>query len=609
MQNNSDRESGNIFLRDSRYATRFYGLNNQCFQSEPHYKWLFYIRFVLNNPDFGEYFKQSLGANDPQNGLSMRVKSVDRPSINYNLETKHQYNKKRVIQTGLDYQPISVRLRDTTDNLAMRLLADYYLYYYGDGRKENEKEWDYDVAKGTFLDKTGSKFPRGKGWGFAPPVKSANQTPFFSHIELYDVYHNIFNEVVIVNPLIESFTQDTDDYDATNDYREINISFRYEGIIYKHFGSNIDEHGKNSLFGKTKENGGFFEPEDYLSQTNSNNNQKGVQDAQDENLFNNVIDFGNQDPDILNNVLDLEEPGFLTRASNFVNDALSEANEFVNDALSEANEFADDALSAAGDALSEVGDFANKTAENVFGEGFIEDGSSFLNDTFGIGGVVGGQDPGFNFGDVAQTVAQGGINDIAQNIIRDGNANLGSVLNKAGDTALGGFGNYAFGDQNLPFTIGDDPKATLARGGRDLATSVLNSATSNSNGNNPNSSRNSRGTSSSDVNRTTAAISGKGASSSFTDSLSGLFTSTPEQSRIEPGTGNVSENQSSIGGFINDTVDNTLDVTSSAFGAINEALAPNTKQGKNVEPGTGNVPDTNDDDPISQLLGAESRGN
>ena len=215
-----------ILLRDSHLAEVNFTLNNPQFTSIPRIKYMFYVRFVRNSIQNSSN-NSTVGSNiDWNNGISFTVKNIDRPKISYDIQTLNQYNKKRLIQTHVDYQAISIKFHDTVDNTALLMFQEYFSYYYGDTRNTTTTAWRADQTIGTFVDDAGA-------WGFSPPIgQNASQTYFFDHLEVYEVYGGNYSQYNLVNPKIISFEPDNLDYANSNTSAEISISLLYEGIIY-----------------------------------------------------------------------------------------------------------------------------------------------------------------------------------------------------------------------------------------------------------------------------------------------------------------------------------------------------------------------------------------
>ena len=47
----------------------------------------------------------------------------------------NQYNRKRIVQTKIKYDPVEINFHDDNRNLITSLWYDYYTYYYNDANK------------------------------------------------------------------------------------------------------------------------------------------------------------------------------------------------------------------------------------------------------------------------------------------------------------------------------------------------------------------------------------------------------------------------------------------------------------------------------------------
>jgi hypothetical protein len=64
--------------------------------------------------------------------LSLTVKTIDLPKFQIDTETLNQYNRKRIIQKKINYDPINVTFHDTSNDLNRKLWYYYMSYYYKD---------------------------------------------------------------------------------------------------------------------------------------------------------------------------------------------------------------------------------------------------------------------------------------------------------------------------------------------------------------------------------------------------------------------------------------------------------------------------------------------
>jgi hypothetical protein len=212
-------------VRSPRQATTVYGLDGS---SAPRKKSLFYVRF-----------KRKGVASGWQNNLGFMVKSVDRPSVQPDVQEVNQYNKKRQITTGYKIQPMRMVLYDTADSLAMRMWAEYASWYFGDFAQVDAANWQYDATTAAF-----NQADNGAGFGFQPRPSTGNSTDdaldlnssyFFDIIEIYQVFGGQFTQFDLVNPKITAFDPDELDYSVTEP-ATITISFAYEALLYRNNG-------------------------------------------------------------------------------------------------------------------------------------------------------------------------------------------------------------------------------------------------------------------------------------------------------------------------------------------------------------------------------------
>ena len=144
--------------------------------------------------------------------LFPKVSSVTMPSYSSKTTTLNQYNKKRVVQSGIDYSPITLIAYDTVNGDFEKFLKDYSEYYYAGSM-------NYGRTRTDFLNlPAGTKLQSDK-----------------NYIEVLKIqrYQNLkkgydFNTIMIYNPTITSIDADTLDY-SDSGLVQYRISFVYEG--------------------------------------------------------------------------------------------------------------------------------------------------------------------------------------------------------------------------------------------------------------------------------------------------------------------------------------------------------------------------------------------
>jgi len=238
-----------IMLRDSRTASHNFRLNNNSWDGIPKPKFLYYVRFLRSNPGSTN---NGSSEGDWAKGIGILAKSIDRPKIQFDTDVVNQYNKKRIIQKRVEYEPIGFTFHDTVDNRVFHMFEDYFRYYYGDPRNTSAADWSWDI--------TAQQMQTGQAgaWGFIPPIDGTNNTYFFSHIEFYYIYGGKYSRYDIVNPKIKSFRPSSMEYES-NSGAEIQMDFEYEGIVYQ--GNNFDLASQSGLLTEMGlASSGFYEP-------------------------------------------------------------------------------------------------------------------------------------------------------------------------------------------------------------------------------------------------------------------------------------------------------------------------------------------------------------
>ena len=140
----------------------------------------------------------------------------------------NQYNKKRVVQTRLNYDPITVAFYDTFDSQWHTLMRDYLSHYFNGGtgigpRANPEGTSTVDPYFETDL-------------GFTPNAARY----FFPSIRIIqNGYRNQYRETKLINPTITTMQGDALDYSDSNPVM-YTVTFQPESIQVKEVQSTED---------------------------------------------------------------------------------------------------------------------------------------------------------------------------------------------------------------------------------------------------------------------------------------------------------------------------------------------------------------------------------
>ena len=99
-------------LGDWQHASRLYVNNN--FKFAPKTKFLYHVTFVISDSLAGGAAEFLPELPNYTNEIGMLVKSADLPSFSANVETKNKYNRKKNVQTNIEYNPITINFFSIT---------------------------------------------------------------------------------------------------------------------------------------------------------------------------------------------------------------------------------------------------------------------------------------------------------------------------------------------------------------------------------------------------------------------------------------------------------------------------------------------------------------
>jgi|TARA_B110000908_G_scaffold86601_1_gene103435 hypothetical protein len=202
-------------LRDARHANQIYTQSNFAFA--PKSKYMYHVRFDPH-PDVGNSADSNVFRF--QKELGVLVKSADLPSFRASIENKQQYNRKKNIQTRVDYQDCRIAFHDDNTGVTRALLEEYYRYYFVDANKNSAGT---DTAYS----------PRDKYFKKVPSYGLDNRKkhPFFKSITIYQLARRDWVAYTLVNPLLSAWDHGEVTSDGS-DFNENTITVAYEAVHY-----------------------------------------------------------------------------------------------------------------------------------------------------------------------------------------------------------------------------------------------------------------------------------------------------------------------------------------------------------------------------------------
>lgn len=219
---------GSDYLRDYTHASKTFRPN--FYQNAPKYKFLFHTYFGINQDIY------NAGFNNRQN-LGLLVKEIKLPSYTFDTAQLNQYNRKRVIQTKIKYDPVNITFHDDNANQATQLWEAYYRYNYSDMDRAENTALGVSVAPTGGLGGTRNIYQpniTGENWGFTGDAYNSRNVkrPFFNSIIVYGMNRHNFVMYKLINPIITQFSHDTYNYDQGNGIMQNQMTIDYETVVY-----------------------------------------------------------------------------------------------------------------------------------------------------------------------------------------------------------------------------------------------------------------------------------------------------------------------------------------------------------------------------------------
>ena len=217
-------------LGDWQHARALY--TNDDHRLAPKHKFLYHVSFTLN----AEAVKVIPQLKTEE--LNMLVKSVDLPKYNISTTLKHQYNKKRNLQTRLDYDPVSITFHDDNYGTTTAMWEAYYRYYFrdgtyafmaGDGPGHPGAEKQNNGPPGAYnrANALGGSLSNKHRFG----MDNDQLKNFFHSIQIFQMSRRRYTSYTLVNPIISSWqhvTLDNSDSGVVSNQ----MTVQYETVWY-----------------------------------------------------------------------------------------------------------------------------------------------------------------------------------------------------------------------------------------------------------------------------------------------------------------------------------------------------------------------------------------
>lgn len=208
---NINNEQNAFVLRDYHHAAK-------TFTSEPGYEKLPYSGFLFH---VNISFNNVTGANQINTkNISVLIKAADLPETQFETETLNQYNRKRIVNKRVVYQPIQLLFHDDVANNVRNMWIAYNQHYSADSNYTDVNTWQ--------LDNVYQVDTLSRNYG----LDNGSTVPFINKIEIYSMGNHQYSKMLLVNPVINSAKFDDHEYSDGAKVMQTTLTVEYENIIY-----------------------------------------------------------------------------------------------------------------------------------------------------------------------------------------------------------------------------------------------------------------------------------------------------------------------------------------------------------------------------------------
>jgi len=237
------------YLRDYTHASKTFRTN--AYELKPRFKFLFHVQFTLNVEEIQALKNSKIFGETQISTMSLAVKTVDLPKYTVDVATLNQYNRKRIVQTKINYDPVNITFHDDGGDNIREMWYQYYSYYYKDPAQQYIS--NAPVTNGAFnqvqtktngfsynnrdiyeQNRVGSVSDWGYiGENFMDGTQTASgKPPFFKDIQIIGFDQHKYARYILINPLITNWNHDTYDYSQGNGTMQHTMTIRYETVKY-----------------------------------------------------------------------------------------------------------------------------------------------------------------------------------------------------------------------------------------------------------------------------------------------------------------------------------------------------------------------------------------
>jgi hypothetical protein len=168
--------------------------------------------------------------------LHFLCNNVDGMKFSVQQDVMNQYNRKRVINRKIDYDPLTVRMYDTVDGLGLKFARTLYEFEFSNARlfKKKAGAEDESVIENSNYVQTifnsSDQFRETHHFGMRP--QSVGSHRILKSIDLYQIAGGTVSKARAIHPRLARMDMDTFDYSSSQPVN-ISLAFQYENLTFE----------------------------------------------------------------------------------------------------------------------------------------------------------------------------------------------------------------------------------------------------------------------------------------------------------------------------------------------------------------------------------------
>tara|TARA_B100000073_G_scaffold87185_1_gene67936 strand:- start:1318 stop:2595 length:1278 start_codon:yes stop_codon:yes gene_type:complete len=237
--------------------------------------------------------------------------TAEGPKFQIQQDVMNQYNRKRVINRKIDYDPMSVRMYDTVDGLGLKFAKMLYEFEFQNARLYTPKGHPADGPGGPNRDNyqesvltNENQFRRTHNFGMIAQENHSHR--LIKSIDLYQLQGKLYSRATMIHPRLTRMDMDQFDY-SSSAITNISLSFQYENLMFDDVAVNYKDRAPADVKSAFDESTGRYEdwvrtwqvtesedpPKEYSSE-GATEQQKGVHAdyKEGESVYNQTADDG-----------------------------------------------------------------------------------------------------------------------------------------------------------------------------------------------------------------------------------------------------------------------------------------------------------------------------